>query len=328
VLFAKLPLKLLLLLFFGLAFGASAADVQTPTISPENASQSQLAAQTTEIAELKKLLAQAADDKRKAEDDTRKAEITSLKEQVQTATNNSQKAADWWINATGVVLTIFGLLVTVVGVFAPWWFTRRQKQDLENQEIQIKEHLKTAESLVASMSVLESQGLTHVSKLADLEKAANTDPSKVSPGSAEALKVQNALAGISEAEQEKQPVAVRLKLNALEAQAKNKWLEALSFWQQLLDKQPENTDALIGLASAQHAFADQQSSPELQNKYYEFAIENFKRAIPKQARSCFTNFRWTRKRYNAAGRGGKRPPRSPERIHTRARATRLGDDAK
>jgi tetratricopeptide (TPR) repeat protein len=273
--------RLLLILFIGLIFNLNAGANTKTAKAFQSANESQLATQIAEINELKKQLSQSADDKRKAEDETRKAEIAALKEQVQVATNNSQKAADWWINAAGIVLTIMGLVVTVIGLVIPWLMTRRQRQDLNILEAQITQHLKKAEALVASISGLETQGKTHVDVLAKLEQAANTDPTKVSPGSAEALTVQNAIANITEEEQERQPIEVRLRLNALGAQAKNKWLNALSFWQQLLELRPNDSIALIGLASTHSALAEQQTSPELRDKHYKFAIENFKLATPK-----------------------------------------------
>jgi tetratricopeptide (TPR) repeat protein len=241
-----------------------------------NTADTKLAEQKVANTELKQLLDQE-------KDKSRQLEIQSLKEQVAAAVNNSQKAADWWINATGVLLTIVGLVVAVLGVFVPFVLTRNQRRKLDEQEktltaltTQVTEAATSIQSQVqkaqADVAVIEQQKN-------NLLDAANLDPAKVAPGTPEALKVQNALAAASDQLEKDQPIDVQLRLRALAAQAKNEWATALSLWQQLLDKDPDNGLTLLALGNAHISYAQQQVSPEEQKRVYMQAIAHFHQAI-------------------------------------------------
>jgi tetratricopeptide (TPR) repeat protein len=247
-------------------------------------------------AELRQQLEQEKDAKRQLE-------IQSLKDQVAIAVNNSQKAADWWINAAGVFLALIALLTTLVSVFIPWYLTKERNKKLEEQE---KRLLAQGEQLIQSekrmaeagkrMADLENSAKDRAQTLQStvqqaqddaakinalgqqLEQASKTDPTKVSPGTDEARLVQNALAAASKEIEEDQPPEVQLRLRALDAQAKNKWLDALSFWEKLLAHNPQDGKTLLALANAQTSLANQQTSPEEQKRLYEAAIAHYQRA--------------------------------------------------
>jgi tetratricopeptide (TPR) repeat protein len=204
--------------------------------------------------------------------------IDALDKRIDTAVNNSQKNADWWLSAVGGLLTLVGLVVTIFGIGLPIWLTRKQKREL-NEKIaeferiknQVEEHVKAIEDM-RSQSEAKVQAIEkHLTRA----QAANFAPEKVQPGSQEALQVLNAMAQpVTKNQSEANPLEL-LRLNALKAQAENRWADALSFWRQIVATNPTGSlqlQALRGEGVSLTEAANIEVDPERQQALREKAL--------------------------------------------------------
>jgi tetratricopeptide (TPR) repeat protein len=217
-------------------------------------------------------------------------QVQKLSEQVVQAVNNSQKAADWWIAGAGMLLAALGIAVTIFGVAVPFFLTRKQRQDYSDQLKTIKAHEAEMTKMRSKLEELLAQaeqslqrthaaqrgaedGLAHIKAV-----VASINAVDVEPGTEQARKVQSAMQDAA-AKIELLPLHERLRLNALDAQARNDWHTALSLWQQRLQLMPNDGETALAFGNACLRDASQQSNPDIQFAGELQALKSFTQAV-------------------------------------------------